>query len=136
MNILLRHVVGELAQRTDVIQNPERPPMRSHDEIVVLDHQIVHRRGRQIQLERPPLRSIIERNIDSIFRARVKQSAFLRIFPHGANKRAVRNSIDQLRPGLAVIARLVDVRFQIVASDGDPPPRKPCPHRAEKPRSG
>ena len=60
MYVLLRHVVGELSQRTDVIQNPERPPMRGDDQIIIFDHQIVHRRGGQIQFERPPLRTIVE----------------------------------------------------------------------------
>ncbi len=72
MDIGFRHVVRELSQRRDVIQNPEGPPMRRYDQIFVLYDQIMNGRLRQVQLQRLPVSSAIERNKDSGFRTGVE----------------------------------------------------------------
>ena len=45
-NIFLRHIVTELAEGAQVVENPERSPVRGEHQLVVLDDQVVHRRGR------------------------------------------------------------------------------------------
>src|ERR1700685_608337 len=75
----------------------------------------MQRRGLKSQLEQFPQRTVSKRNVDSIFRARVKQSALLRVLSDGSNERALWDSVGQPRPGLAVIARFIEVRFEIVA---------------------
>ncbi len=71
--------------------------MRRDHEIVVFDHQIVNRRLRQVQLQRLPMRAVIERNENAKLGARVKQAAFLRIFAHCVHVGAIRNSADDRR---------------------------------------
>src|SRR5580693_9974978 len=83
INTLLRYVVTELAQRTDVIQNPERPSMRGYHKVVFLDDEVVYRGGRQVQFERPPVRAAIERNVNAVFGSSIEQSALLRVFADG-----------------------------------------------------
>ena len=93
MNILLRNVVVELAQWIDVVENPERAAVRGDYEIVVLNDEVVHRRGRQIQFERTPVGAVVERNVDAALGARVEQSALLWIFADGAHETAFGNSV-------------------------------------------
>ena len=113
-DILLCDVVAELAQGSDVVENPEGTPMRGEDEIIILDHQVVHGRRRKVQLELTPVSAVVERHIQAHFRTGVKQTSFLRILPHRAHETCVRNSIGQLGPGLAVVAGLVDVGTHVV----------------------
>ena len=114
MNLLLHHFVAELAQRTHIIQNPERPPMRGDYKVVAFDHEIVYRGSRQIQFQRPPVRPIVEGNVDAVFGASIEQSALFGIFADGAHETAVGNSVGELRPGLAIVGGFVDIRLQIV----------------------
>ena len=65
--------------------------MSGDHEIVVLDHEVVYRGGRQIQFERPPIHAIVERNVDAVLGSRVEQSALLRVFPDGTYETAIGN---------------------------------------------
>ena len=112
--IFLRDLVRVLPQRRDIIENPERASMGRNHQIVVLDDQIVHRRRRQIQLKRLPLRPIVERHVHPGLSPRIKQPALFRILAHHAHESIVWNSLRQLRPRLAVVAGLVNVGMQIV----------------------
>src|SRR5271155_1551249 len=109
INGLLLHLVAELAQWADVIQDPKRASVCGDDEIVVLHYEIVHWSRRQIQFERPPIGAVVERNVNAILRARVKQSALLRVFADRSHETAIGYAIRQLRPGLTVVAGFVDV---------------------------
>src|ERR1700688_652691 len=79
MDSLLFQVDAELAQRTDIVQNPKCSTVGHNNQIIIFDYEVVNRRSRQIQFERPPIRSVIERNVDSALGSRIEQSAFLRI---------------------------------------------------------
>jgi len=50
MSVLLRNVVGELAQRADVIENPERATVSCYYEIVVFNHEVVDWSRRRFSL--------------------------------------------------------------------------------------
>ncbi len=113
-SVFLRDLVAVLAQRREVVENPERAPVRGNHQIVILDHQIVHRRRRQVQLQRTPVRTIVERNKHSGFSSCIEEPALLRIFPDYSHKASIRNSLTQFRPAFSVIAGLKDVRPQIV----------------------
>ncbi len=89
--------------------------MRGDYKIVVLDHEVVHRHGRQVQFQRPPVRTVVEGHIYAVLGSRIEQAALLRIFADGAHERTIGNAVGEFRPGQAVIAGLVDVRFKIVA---------------------
>ena len=114
MLVLLRQFVAVLPQRRHIVQNPECPPMRRHHQIVIFHRQIMHRHGGQIQLQWTPVRAIIERDEHSHLSSRVQQSLLLGILPHRPHKRRVGNSLRELRPGLAIIRCLENVRTQII----------------------
>src|SRR5260370_40117791 len=99
---LLSNPVFELTNWAEVVKNPKGTAVGSHDKVVVLDGQIVHRCGRQVQLQRTPVRSFVERNINTVFRTGIKQSALLRIFPNYTDEPDVGNSGRKFYPGLAV----------------------------------
>ena len=104
----------DLSQRRDVIEHPKRTAMGCNNEIVLLDHQIVDGRDRQIQLERLPVCAVIERNKHAQLGAGVKQAGFFRIFAHGVHISAVRNAVCDRRPGFAQISRFENVWLEII----------------------
>ena len=106
----------ELAQWSDVVEDPESPSVRRHDEIIILNDEIAHRGRRQIQPQRLPLRAVIERHINALFRSREKQSFALGIFAHGVHRLARRDSVHNFCPRFAVVLRSENVRPQIVES--------------------
>ena len=115
-------IVGELAERAEVVEDPEGAAVGGDDEIVVLDDEIVDRGGGQIQFERAPVCAVVEGNIDAGFGSGVEQAALLGIFANGANEGAIGNAVGELGPGLAVVGGFVDVGFEVVALvaiDGD-----------------
>src|SRR5579862_6575840 len=89
--------------------------MGSHDKIVALNYQVVHRGSWQIQFERPPIAAVVERNVNAILRTCVKKSVLLRIFADCPHKTAVGNAIGELCPALAVVAGLIHVGSKIIA---------------------
>ena len=46
--IRARRLRAQLPKRREIVQHPKRSAMRRHDQIVVLDYQIMNRRARQI----------------------------------------------------------------------------------------
>ncbi len=99
----------DLSQHADVRHHVERSPMRADDEVVVLDLDAVHRRDRQPVLERLPDAAIVERDVEAGFGPEKQQPFAFRVFTNGAWKIVGRQAADDLRPGLAVVRRLVDV---------------------------
>ena len=79
-----------------------------------MNRKIGNRRHGEIELHRLPARAIVERNINAGFGSRVKQPALVRIFANHARERAIGNPVRDLLPRLAVVIRLVQVRFVIV----------------------
>ena len=106
--------IARLPQRRDIVQNPERAPVRGQHQVVAVNDQVVHRRRRQIQLQRFPVCARIVRNKNAGFRSGEQQAFALRIFPHGAHERAFRDALHQQFPGLAVIRGGVNIGPQIV----------------------
>ena len=103
-------------QRRQIVKNPERPSLRRRDQFffALVNRQIGNRGHRQIQLHRLPVRAVIERNIDARLSSGVKQSALVRVFANHPGESAVRNSIRNFLPGLAVVTGLVQIRFVVV----------------------
>src|SRR2546425_6233638 len=79
-----------------------------------MNREIAHRRMRQIQLQRLPIVSIVEGNVNGAFRAGVEQTFSHRIFAHHVACAAIRNAFCNFRPRFSEIARAVNVRAQIV----------------------
>ena len=88
--------------------------MRGNNQIIVLDHQVVDRSGRQVQLEWLPVRAIIPGNVDSRFGSGIEQTLLPRIFADRVHVSAVGNAVGDFRPALSQICGSVDVRPQII----------------------
>src|SRR3984957_1005985 len=106
--------LGDPPQRRYVIENPERAAVRRGDEVVVLDDEVVHRGGRQIELQRLPVGAIVRRVEDAQFGARIQQSLANRVFAYRVHVGAVRYAGSNTRPRLAEIVSPVDQWLQIV----------------------
>ena len=50
-----------LAHRRDVVENPERTPVRSNHDVVVVYNEVAHRGCRQVLLQRPQ-RALVQRD--------------------------------------------------------------------------
>ena len=109
-------VVVELAQRSDVVEDPESASVRRYDEIVILNDEIAHRGRRQIQPQRLPVCAVIERDIHALFRSREKQPFALGIFADGVHRLAGRDFVHNFCPRFAAVLRSKNVRLQIVES--------------------
>ena len=104
----------ELAQRRDVVQDPERAAVGGDHEIVAVHHQVVNRRDGQVELQRLPVRSVVEGCVHAALRAGKQQALASGIFPHRAHVEVLRNAVHQQRPGLAEIRGLIDIGLLIV----------------------
>src|SRR5262245_14051259 len=78
-----------LPQRANIIEHPERAPVRGDGEVIIMNNHVMDRRVRKIELERLPIRAIVEGNPNSRFSSSLKQSSALRVFAHGVNVRIV-----------------------------------------------
>ena len=103
-------------QHRQIVENPKRTTLRGRDQFffAFLDHEICNRSNRKIELHRLPIRPVVERNVNAGFSAGIKQAAFVWIFADHAGEGAIRNACGDLRPGLAIVARLVEIRFVVV----------------------
>src|SRR5438128_2848729 len=84
-----------------------------------MDPQVANRNCRQIELQRLPTVAAIVRNVRSFFRPAVEQTFSSWIFANDARNRVVRQTTDDLLPGLPGVARSINVRMQIIAAGGD-----------------
>jgi len=107
-------LVVQLAQRRDVVEDPERAAVRRNNQVVAVNREIAHRGVRQIQLQRLPGISIVEGNIDRCLGAGKKEPLAGGIFTHGVDGSIRGQPGDNLLPVGAEVARAVDVRIQVV----------------------
>src|SRR5438034_8325994 len=66
--------VGQLLQRRQVIENPERPAVRRGDEVVVLDYQVVNWHNGEVTLQRLPARAVVKGYVYAELAAGVEQA--------------------------------------------------------------
>lgn len=76
------HRIRELPERRQVVEDPEPAPVRPHDEIaeVLLHHEPVDGRGRQIVDECLPVVAVVERNVHAVLGAQEQEPGPLRVF--------------------------------------------------------
>ena len=103
-----------LAQRSNVVEDPERAPVRGDHQIIAVNRHILHRRYRQIQLQRPPIVSVIVRDVNAELGPGKEHPFLLRIFTHRSHKRRSVNALGDHLPRLAVVPRSINVRSLIV----------------------
>jgi hypothetical protein len=109
MHVFLGNGIGELAQRRDIVENPERASVRGQHEIVVFDDQIVDRRDRQVDLQRAPVRSVVEGDEDAALGAGIEQAFSLSGLLLQRDERSIGNAGGDAGPRRSVIGGLVDV---------------------------
>ncbi len=106
--------IGGLAQRFDVVHDPERAAVRGDREIVAVHGEVANRGDRQIELQRLPRRAVVKRNVDAPFGAGIEHPAAPRILANGVDERALRNAADDEAPRCTAVVRLIDIRRVIV----------------------
>jgi hypothetical protein len=106
-----------LPKRGHVIENPERTPVSSDNDVIIMQDEIANRAGRHVQSERLPVLAIVEREIDSALSACEQKTFFHRIFTDRVHDFAGRNSGNDLLPCYAAIMRAIDVRIEIVETE-------------------
>ena len=74
MRWCLAYLISELVQRCEVVENPERPSVRGHDQIMIFDDQIIDRHHWQVPLQRLPGDTVVKRDIDAGFRTGIEQT--------------------------------------------------------------
>ena len=104
----------ELTERRQIVQHPERTPVRRDHEIVIFNDKIMNRCYRQIHLEWLPMGAIIERNKNAELGSGVKQTFALGIFTHGVHIRAIGYSICNCAPVFSQVGCFENVRFEVV----------------------
>jgi hypothetical protein len=82
-----------LTQRGDVVENPERTPMRRYHQVIAMNREITHRADWQIELQSLPMIPIIERHVDSKFSTGEEQPFALSILANCAQESRRRNTI-------------------------------------------
>jgi hypothetical protein len=111
---LLHGVLVPLAERRDVVQDPEGAAVGGHDEIVAVNHQIADGGDGQIILQWMPGRAVVKGHEDADFGAGEEQAFAHGIFADCVDVSVFRQARDDFFPGLAGIVRAVDVRMEVV----------------------
>ena len=104
---------GQVAQRADIVENPETAAVRAHYQVVVVHHQIADRSGRHVQAQRLPIVAIVEADEDGQFGGGEQQALAHRVFADRID-RAVGQAAHRLCPRGAAIVGAIDVRLQVV----------------------
>ena len=88
--------------------------MGGDNQVIVLNHQIVNRRDRQVQLQRLPVGAVVEGYINAGFGPGIKQTFFPGINPNCPNIGSLRDPVYNRTPGFSEVVRLENVGFEVV----------------------
>jgi hypothetical protein len=80
-------------ERSNVIENPERPTLCRHNQVVVVNLDVAYRNVREIQLKRLPVCAVVERNEHPKLGSRVQQTFTRRILANDTRWPIDRNAI-------------------------------------------
>ena len=111
---LLTRLRGYLAQRSNVVEDPERPAVRRYDQIITLHQHIAHRRVRQVVLDRPPVPAIVQRNPHRFLGRCIQQPRLHRVGAHRVHRRIIRQTRADRLPRLAAVVCAERVRLHVV----------------------
>ena len=103
------HLGPHLAKGRNVVEHPVSSTMTRKDHVIALDLEGMDGRGGQVQLEGLPAGAVVQRHVRPLLGARKEEAFANRVLPNGPNVVAVGNSLDDARPGLAVVLRAIDV---------------------------
>ena len=105
---------GCLAQRRDVVEDPERAAVRGGDQVTAVDINVADGGDGQIELQWLPVLAVIEGGVDAEFGSGEEQVALLGVFADGADKVVLGDAVDGELPGFAVVVGDVEIRLLIV----------------------
>src|SRR5579859_929149 len=88
--------------------------MRGSDKVAVLHYKVVNRHDGQVQLERLPVRAIIERDVYARLGSRVEQAAPRGVFADRTGEVVLGDASGDFRPARAVIVCLIQVGLEVV----------------------
>src|SRR6516164_2121128 len=114
MNFRRVHRRRELADRRQIIEDPESAALSGGDEIRVMDGQVGNRDDREVQLQGLPGRADIKGYEHTGLRSRVQQASLYRILAHHTDERRVRNAAADDGPRRAIVSSLIDVWLEVV----------------------
>ena len=109
----------ELLERGDVVEYPDRPPMRAQDQVVLawMDDDVVHGHSGQIHLERGPIRAAVKGNVGAVLGAGKQQARVARVLAHHVHRAAAGGDAARNRfPRLAVVGGHEEVHVEVVAA--------------------
>src|SRR5690242_13870439 len=86
-----------LPQGRDVVEDPERAPVRPDYNVIVMNHEIADRRRRHVQSQRVPTIAIIKGDKNVEFSSSEQQTRSLRILLHCVDW-AIRQAVYDLLP--------------------------------------
>src|SRR5436305_10999271 len=110
----LRDRILHLSQWRDVIEDPKPSAMRPNAQVIAFDNEIANRSRAHIQPQRLPVLTVIERNMNGALCAGKQQTLSFRILAHDVGIFVRWNTIRDLSPVRATIARAVDMWMKIV----------------------
>ena len=109
----------DAAQRRQIVQDPERTPMRRDHEVRALDLEVVDRGDGEVRAPAPPGRAVVEGDVEPGLGSHVQHPRTRRIGPNhphevvGRNRRVAARAGDRL-PALAVVRSLEQVGGVVV----------------------
>ena len=109
-----RNLIVQLSERGDIIEDPERATVGTEHQIVILDFHVADRNDRQVELQRTPLLTAVERDVDPELAARVEQSGLDRILANDPDVVICRYSPHHSLPARTVVRRPEYVGREVV----------------------
>ncbi len=106
--------LGGMTDWRNVVKHIHRTPVRRDHQVVLLHRDVGYLQIRKIERERFPLRTVVPRNVESMFGSGVEQAGPRRVFSYGVHVVVGANAGDDLRPRLAPVVRAVDVGRAVV----------------------
>ena len=99
-----------LVQWRQVVEDPERAPVRRHDQVGALDDEVVDRRDGKVALQRLPAGAVVEGHVDAELGPDVQQTLAIRVLSDDAAELVRRQPRVDSGPGGAQVVGPVDVR--------------------------
>ncbi len=116
LRVRARHLVRQLVQRREVVEDPEGASLRRDEQVAVLHPHVGDRDDREVELERRPVRAVIERDVHPELGPGVQQPLAVGVLAHHARRCAVGNAVGsgrEQRPRRTIVIGLVDKRPEV-----------------------
>ena len=103
--------------------------MSGDDQVAVVHHEVTDRGRREVEAQRLPVVTVVERHVDAPLRPGEEERASSRVLAHGVDHLVPGDPLDPFRPRLTAVPGAVDVRVQVVEPEAIH--RRKCLERVE-----